>query len=226
MRFAGLTRDSVIPRRTEPGHGGPVVRSTEAPVGRAAGRTAGKVPGMRQLPVACLALAAAATLAACTGSSSGPESPTSGAPTSSSGAPIPHSTIATRWWSNDAASDGSTIDPSDPTAAAGSLKPNRDEYCSMLKQTVDAGKSILPGATANDPRLLASTEAFVAELQAVAPPEVSKQWKTLGDVLVQFVQSGGTSSGSTSTATLTAAATAISNDAKTRCGVDISSSGG
>lgn len=95
----------------------------------------------------------------------------------------------------------------------------------MLKQTVNAGKSILPGATANDPRLLASTEAFVAELQAVAPSQVSQQWQTLGEVLVQFVKSGGKSAGTTSPATLTAAATAISNDAKTRCGVDISAAG-
>jgi hypothetical protein len=187
---------------------------------------------MRQLTVACLALAAATTLAACTGSGSGSNSPTSGAPTSgapiatgTNSAPTPQSTIATRWWSNGAASDGSTIDPSDPTAAAAKLKPNRDQYCAMLKQTVAAGKSILPGATANDPRLLASTEAFVAELQAVAPSQVSKQWQTLGDVLVQFVKSGGQSSGDASTAKLTAAATVISTDAKSRCGVDISSSG-
>ena len=179
---------------------------------------------MRQLPVACLALAAAATLAACSGSGAHSDSPTSGAPapTGTNTSPTPQSTIATRWWSNSAAKDGSTIDPSDPTAAAAHLKPNRDQYCSMLKQTVGAGKSILPGATATDPRLLASTEAFVAELQAVAPAQVSSQWKTLGDVLIQFVKTGGKSAGSVSTSALTAAATTISTDAKSRCHVDIS----
>jgi hypothetical protein len=182
---------------------------------------------MRQLPVACLALAAAATLAACSGSGSGSDPPTSlssGAPvpTATNTAPTPQSTIATRWWSNSAATDGSTIDPSDPTAAAARLKPNRDQYCTMLKQTVGAGKSILSGATATDPRLLASTEAFVAELQAVAPSEVSSQWKTLGDVLIQFVKTGGKSAGNVSTSALTAAAATISTDAKSRCHVDIS----
>jgi hypothetical protein len=182
---------------------------------------------MRQLTAACLTLAAATTLAACSGSGSGSDSPTSGAPvaTGTNSAPTPQSTIATRWWSNGAASDGSTIDPSDPTAAAGKLKPNRDQYCTMLKETVAAGRSILPGATANDPRLLASTEAFVAELQAVAPTQVSAQWKTLGGVLVQFVKTGGKSTGDIATTKLTAAATVISTDAKSRCGVDISSSG-
>lgn len=183
---------------------------------------------MRKLPVACLVLAAATTLAACSGSgsgsgsTSGPTTTAARASTGTSAAPTPQSTVATRWWSNSAATDGSTINPADPTAAAAHLKPNRDQYCAMLKQTVSAGKSILPGASASDPRLIASTEAFVAELQAVAPSQVAAQWKTLGDVLVEFVKSGGTSAGSSSGAALTTAAAAISTDAKSRCHVDIS----
>jgi hypothetical protein len=200
-------------------------------VERAADRTAGKVRRMRQLPVACLLLATAATLAACSGSGSGSGSSSSGAPTSTgtssatASAPVPQSTVATRWWSNSAASAGSTIDPSDPTAAAGSLKPNRDEYCTMLKQTMAAGKSILPGATATDPRLITSTEAFLTELQKVAPAEVSHQWKTLSGALIQFVKTTGKSTGGVSTAEINSAAATISADAKARCHVDISASG-
>lgn len=216
-----LARSAVIPRRTAPGFGGPVARHAEAPAWRAAGRN---VSPMRKLVVAGTALASALTMTACSGSS-GHNTGATGTGASTGGSPSATSTAATRWWSNAAAGQGSTISPGDPTADAGKLHPDRAEYCSMLKQTVAAGKSILPGATATDPRLLTSTEAFVSELQHVAPSAVSQQWQLLGNALIQFVKTKGQSLGSATTAQINAAAQTISTDATQQCHVDISTSG-
>ena len=224
MRPRSLIRGAVIPRRTAPDLGGPVACHAEAPVWHAAGHNPA---GRRALVATGAALTAAVTLTACSGSSHGgghtPDASSSTTGTGSTG-PSPVSTIATRWWSNDATTDGSTIDPKDPEAAAEQLHPDRTQYCLMLSQTVKAGKSILPGANATDPRLLTSTEAFVSELQHVAPAQVSSQWKVLGDALVQFVKSGGKSLVSASSTDMSAAAQAIATDSKQNCHVDISGS--
>src|SRR5207237_72463 len=61
------------------------------------------------------------------------------------------------------------------------------------RQTLAAGHTILPNVTANDPALLTSTKAFVAELEAVAPSDLAGSWKVLGSAVLTFVQSGGDS---------------------------------
>lgn len=140
----------------------------------------------RALPA--LAVAAAvpvvALLAACSGSTHSPSAATSGErPTGAS------SLVATRWWSDGAGGLGSTVSPSD--ASTRSLTPSRDVYCTMLRQTMAAGKSVLPGATATSPALASATQAFVTELLGVAPPAVAGSWRVLGPVLVDVVKSGG-----------------------------------
>lgn len=136
----------------------------------------------------------------------------------------PTGSPATRWWSNNAAAAGSTIAPQDPTAAAAKLDASRTEYCQMLTQTLAVGKSLLPSAEAKDPRLLPTTEAFVSEIQAVAPANVQSSWKVLGPVILALVRSGGAlptnNSGQTSNF---AAAQTINADAKANCHVDLSS---
>jgi hypothetical protein len=147
-----------------------------------------------------------------------------GCTSSKHGAAKPPVSAATRWWSNAAAAIGSTISPSQPTAAAAKLNASRDEYCTMLKQTLAVGKSLLPSATAKDPRLLTTTEAFVAEIEAVAPGSVQAPWHVLGPVILQLVRSGGvlpTTIPANTAANLTAAG-AINTDAKANCHVDLS----
>jgi hypothetical protein len=89
---------------------------------------------------------------------------------------------------------------------------------------VAAGKSILPGVTANDPALLSSTRAFLAELQAVAPATVAGSWQVLGPAVITLVESGGDSAAvkKVDAAAVRKAAGAVAADAKRSCGVDLS----
>jgi hypothetical protein len=157
--------------------------------------------------------ASALALAACTG--------TSHPATKASAA---SKFVATRWWSNSAATVGSRIDPKNAAAIAAKLQPSKADYCGMLSATVKAGKSILPGISATDPALLASTEAFIAEIEQVAPADVSGQWQVLGPVVVGMVRSGGVTSAmpKMDPAAVTAAATAVAKHALTVCKVDLS----
>ena len=128
---------------------------------------------------------------------------------------------AVRWWSNDAVTAGSAIDPTKPDSASGNLSPSEPQYCTMLSQTVAARKSILPTVTANDPALLTSTEAFVAELEQVAPAQVSAAWKVLGPAIVKLVQTRGQLPTKAEATALKKATATISAHAKQACGVDI-----
>jgi hypothetical protein len=166
------------------------------------------------------ALALVPIAAACSGGSGGGSVPADATdqPTTSS------HLVATRWWSNSASKAGSLIDPKDPESAATKLHTSPRDYCGMLRQTLAAGHTILPNVTANDPALLTSTKAFVAELEAVAPSDLAGSWKVLGSAVLTFVQSGGDSTkvqGIDAVAVRTAAGT-VAADAKRGCGVDLS----
>lgn len=161
-------------------------------------------------------MVAVAVIGGCSGASD-PSSPESGTASGSS-----KGVAATRWWSDGVHSAGSTIDTHDPTAASAGLHPSRAHYCAVLRDTVQAGRSILPGVGADDPALLASTEAFVATLEHLAPARLASSWRTLGGALITFVRSQGTTLGAdASVASVQRAATAIAADAKTRCHLDI-----
>jgi hypothetical protein len=162
----------------------------------------------------CVSVIITLSLAGC--GSSAPPSRATTAPAAS--------VSAVRWWSDPAASAGSPIDPTDPTGAAAQLNRSRPVYCTMLRQTAAAGHSVLPSFPAGDPALLASTEAFVAEIGAVAPDAVAAQWQTLGGGLVALVKSGGKISTlkASDVAGLTPAANAIAADAKLNCGLNLS----
>lgn len=168
----------------------------------------------RALTAVCVLAAVSPTVAGCSGG----------------GSPAPKSTSAVgaitpvRWWSNGQVDAGSTIALSGPDKAASKLLPSRSDYCSMLKQTVAAGRSILPGVTASDPALLASTKAFVDELQHVAPAAVAPSWRVLGSALVALVGSGGNPVGvqGIDAAAVQRAGSLVAADAKHSCGVDLS----
>jgi hypothetical protein len=169
----------------------------------------------------CAAVSLAPLAAACSGGSGqggSPPSLTVGNQSFSS------ALVATRWWSNSANSIGSTLDPQDPEAGAAALSVSPIDYCRMLRQTVAAGKSILPGVTANDPALLTSTRAFLAELEAVAPTSVAGSWQVLGRAVITFVESGGGLAAVKrgDAAAVRKAASAVAADAKHSCGVDLS----
>lgn len=169
------------------------------------------VPSRRVAVFILLAGVLAASLSACTSAKKAGSTTSSVAP-------------ATRWWSNASVTVGSTIDPAHPTAAAAQLHQSRGDYCTMLKQTLAVGKSILPSGAAADPRLLTTTDAFVAEIQAVAPAAVQAPWHVLAPVIIQLVRSGGAlpTSVPTGTSVNLQAAIAINNDAKANCHVDLS----
>lgn len=167
----------------------------------------------------CTALVLVATLAGCGGSGGGAKHH------SSSTVPGASSLVATRWWSNSAVTVGSKISSAHPEAAAASLHPSQADYCGMLKQTVAAGKSILPGVKATDPALLTSTKAFVAEIERVAPAGVTAQWQVLGPVILALVKSGGDLKAlpTVDLGAITTAGTEIAADSLKNCGVDLSS---
>jgi hypothetical protein len=164
-----------------------------------------------------VALVVASSLAGCGGARHGSSQ---AAKTSSP----PSSPVATRWWSNSAVTSGSTISPAQPGAEAARLHVSPGDYCGMLKQTVAAGKSILPGITATDPALLTSTKAFVAEIEKVAPAGVTAQWQVLGPTVLALVKSGGDTAAlpTGNLGAVTTAALAIAADSKKNCGVDLS----
>jgi len=159
----------------------------------------------------------AGCLTACSGSSHSPSAATSGErPTGGT------SVVATRWWSNAAGDQGSTV--STTTKVSKSLHPSRTVYCSMLRETMAAGKSVLPGATATSPALATTTQAFVNELQAVAPPAVAGAWHVLGPVLVDVVKSGGALANlrtQIDANAVSAAAQTISADAHVGCHLEL-----
>ncbi len=166
-----------------------------------------------------VALLAAATMAlsGCTGRSATHKAAGTHSPSGAVAAE------ATRWWSNSAVKVGSSIDPSRPQAAVARLHPSRTDYCTMLRETVSAGRSVLPGVGAADPSLLVATKAFVAELQRVAPAPVAPSWQVLGDVVVKLVASGGDIRNvRVDAAAVQRAGTTVAAHAKSTCHVNVS----
>jgi hypothetical protein len=171
---------------------------------------------LRRAVAACAVLAIVPVGAGCSGDGGGNGS---GAPTSSSGV------VATRWWSNTEVKAGSTIEPGSPDAAVSKLHASRTDYCTMLRQTLAAGKSILPGVTAADPALLISSKAFVGEIQKVAPSAIASSWRVLGTAVIALVESRGDTTKATKeidAAAVQKAGSTVASDAKHSCGVDLS----
>jgi hypothetical protein len=173
-----------------------------------------------RITAAAVALAAAALVTGCTGGGSG-DGASAGIRTTDLGAAGP---TATRWWSNSAVSAGSVIDVQHPQAAAAKLHESQQDYCGMLRDTVRADKSIMPGVGATDPTLVASTKAFVSELERVAPSPVARSWQVLGDVVLKLVASGGDLSKvkGVDQAAVQRAGTAVAAHAKSTCHVNVS----
>ena len=163
-----------------------------------------------------LTIAAVPLASACSSSGTPHALPSPSASTSS--------VAAVRWWSNSGTTAGSAISASNPLAVARTLHPSRTDYCGMLRQTVAAGKTILPGVTATDPALLTSTKAFIGELQHVAPASVAQPWQTLGSAVIALVTSGGGTTGvkGADAAAVQKASSAIASDAKHSCGIELS----
>jgi hypothetical protein len=174
---------------------------------------------MRRVVAICAALSVAPLAAACTGSSG-----SGGSDVSLGDSSFATALVATRWWSNSAHRVGTLLDTDHPEAGAEGLSASPIDYCGMLRQTVAAGKSILPGVTANDPALLTSTRAFLAELEAVAPASIAGSWQVLGPAVITLVESGGdlTSVKRVDAAAVRKAVSTVAADAKHSCGVDLS----
>jgi hypothetical protein len=160
---------------------------------------------MRRTIVAAL-LAAGVVTAGCSsshpaaGPTAGvPTAPVQGAVTTDAGAA--KAVAAARWWQNGSG------------------------YCGMLEQTLKAGKSILPNASADDPTLHGVTAAFINDVERVAPANVAPSWKVLGDLIIKLVQANGDPSAvkGVDVKKVQAAVAAVSTDAKSRCGVNLAS---
>jgi hypothetical protein len=176
---------------------------------------------LRRVAAVCAAMSVAPLAAACTGGSGAPGS---GPSISVGNQSFSSALVATRWWSNSGNAAGSVLDTKHPETGAAGLSTSPTDYCGMLRQTVAAGKSILPGVTANDPALLTSTRAFFAELEAVAPSSVAGPWRVLGAAVITFVESGGDSTAvkKVDAVAVRKAASTVAADAKRSCGVDLS----
>lgn len=170
--------------------------------------------------VLCATAVMAAGLSACSGSTSDPgTNPTTQAHAASSQATTP----AVRWWSTPEDAVGSRIDTSSPSAQAAKLTASRGSYCLVLKQTIRAGKSVLPGATAQDPAVLASVRAFIAETRALAPKAVAADWTVLGAVFVKIAAAkGDLGSVKVDQSAVQRAAQSVAADAKSNCHLDLS----
>jgi hypothetical protein len=127
---------------------------------------------------------------------------------------------AKRWWSNAAVTSGSQVDPAHPGAAAAALHSSRAQYCTMLRQTTVAGKTIFTGVAGSDRGLQATIRAFVAEITAVAPGSLRGQWHTLGTAIVTVATSGGELD-AVSAAPVQRAASSIAADAAAHCGLTL-----
>ena len=135
-------------------------------------------------------------------------------------------TVATRWWQDDAAAVGSTINPNNPTAAARKLHPDRQSYCTILSETVSAGHNILAGVSATDPATLVTVTAWLAELQAVAPTQLDAAWHTMSSAITTLIGSHGSATSPLVPAGMTAAqisqaSQTIAADAKSSCGLTL-----
>jgi hypothetical protein len=172
---------------------------------------------LRRTAVGCLAAVVAATLTGCSSSAAHPRS--TSAPANAA------AVAATRWWSNSAVHSGSTLARNHPDSALSKLRPSRKDYCGMLRQTVTAGKTVLPHGAASDPLLIESLSAFIGELQKVAPPAVAADWQLLGYAILPLVKAGGKAPKTSALdgPTVQKAASAVAADAKRSCGVDLSS---
>jgi len=146
----------------------------------------------RAVAVSAAALASVLVIAGCD-SGGGTHAATATTPSSSapSAAVAGKSFSAVRWWSNSAASAGSAVDVNNPAANASSLHPSRSDYCQMIAQTQKAGKTLFTGVAASNTDLQVTITAFAAEIEAVAPSQVSGAWRTLGRAIVMMARSGG-----------------------------------
>lgn len=162
-------------------------------------RGASRLSGLRRLGLAATLVTG---LAGCSAGSAG----------SLAAQPTPS---VSHWWSH----------PAGPASSAGSsAAPSAPDYCSILRDTVSAGRSLLSGVGATDPVRVASTRAFVTEVVRVAPAEVARSWQVFGPALVALVTSGSTRSTvpDVDVAAVARAADSIAADAKSRCNLDLS----
>jgi hypothetical protein len=141
-------------------------------------------------------MATLALACACTGSSGsardGGSSTVAGSPHGlRSAEPGVQTAPAQLWWSNRAARAGSAVAMHGVDPAVAALRPSRDDYCTMLRQTKAAGRTLFAGVTPDDAAMRATIRAFVAEISAVAPANLARAWSTVGAAIVAVSSSGG-----------------------------------
>ena len=167
---------------------------------------------MRAFAVLALLAVSATTVAGCGGSSHHSAAKATAAATGTS--------AATRFWDNGAEPAGSTIDPAHPTLAAADLHSDRTTYCHVLSSTLAAGHSVLGGVKAGDPSLATTTQAWLADIRAVAPSALASDWQTVSNALLALIEPS-TSSTKPAASSVSAASQAIAADAKASCSLEL-----
>lgn len=135
-----------------------------------------RLPGFSRLPVWAVLTVSVVGLAACS----------SDKPAASTGTSAQTHHEATRWWSDGAGAEGSKIDVDNPTSAAAKLTPDAKTYCAVLASTAPNGKSPLSGFSANDPGSSVQLKAWIAELTALAPTDITAAWRTFGGAIISL----------------------------------------
>jgi hypothetical protein len=182
--------------------------------------TLGRVSVSRTVAVLSVSVFA---LGACSSSSKKTSSSSNASPSTTSVPVVPK-----RWWTDVAGSSGSTIDTANPTAAAASLKPDLPTYCKVLSDTV-ASHNVFQSASGTDPGVVTATKAWIAEISALAPTEVSQAWQTYGNGINALLEMGTKKSGAAFPSLpgdWSAAEAKINAHAKSACNVTLTSSSG
>jgi hypothetical protein len=143
------------------------------------------------------------------------------------GSNTPGSGEVSRWWSTSESEVGSTVEAGDADDATKVLAPDRGAYCQALADTMAAGNSIFPAdIDVGSPAYLGAVTTFVREMQAMAPGEVSAQWRVLGDTILAVVESEGDATrlvlpDGVTAESVQAASDAVGANAQEACGLAI-----
>jgi len=141
-----------------------------------------------------------------------------------SGSATPVPVVPKRWWTDAAGAEGSLIDVANPTAASAALKPDLPTYCKVLSDTL-VSHNVFQSASGFDPGIVTASKAWIAEVSALAPTDLTAAWRTYSVAFLALLESGTKKSSPafpSTSAEVPAARQAIVTHAKSACNLTIS----
>lgn len=127
---------------------------------------------------------------------------------------------AVRWWVSPAGPIGATIDVENPEASAARLTPSHTDYCALLRSSMNNSNSPFAAQAGLHSNAVATAHAWLAEIEALSDGQVRTSWQTFGPTLVAAMTS--THAPARPADSVSAAVSMIANDARTSCGLDLS----